>query len=62
MTATELAFARSYLRQGWRVIPVEAGAKECYLKGWKDLALTVDDLPHYFSGDGNLAVVLGPPA
>jgi len=54
-----LAAACEYLRRGWRVLPAEAGAKQCYLKGWPDLDLRIEDVPKYFAQTGNVVVVTG---
>jgi hypothetical protein len=54
-----LTHAQSYHRRGWRLVPAEPGEKECYRKGWPDLVLTLEDLPKYFGGTANIAMILG---
>jgi hypothetical protein len=56
---TTLTYAQDYHRRGWRLVPAEPGEKECYRKGWPDLVVTLDDLPKYFGGAANIAMILG---
>ena len=60
MSASDtFAAAAEYLRRGWRALPAETGAKQCYLKGWPDLDLGIEDVPKYFAHNGNVVVVTG---
>jgi hypothetical protein len=60
MSASDtLAAAAEYLRRGWRALPAETGAKQCFLKGWPDLDLGIEDVAKYFARAGNVVVVTG---
>src|SRR5262249_55626243 len=54
-----LAAASEYLRRGWRALPAETSAKQCFLKGWPDLDLRIEDVPKYFAKTNNVVVVTG---
>lgn len=57
-----LEAARAYLRMGYQPVPVPAGQKGPVLKGWNALRLRDEDLPRYFSGPGNIGLLLGEPS
>lgn len=57
-----LAYARGYLRRGFRVVPVPEGQKAPVLKNWQHLCLTEADLPEYFSNRSNIGLLVGEPS
>jgi len=57
-----LRYARKYARWGWSVIPIPAKEKAPHLKNWQKLRLKKSDLADYFSGGGNIGVLLGAPS
>lgn len=50
------AAAVEYARQGWRIVPVPAGAKNPSSEGWPDIAWAPEDVSHAH----NVGVILGP--
>lgn len=54
--------ARTYLRRGWKVIPIPARTKAPILAGWQNLKLTEADLTVYFSSASNIGILLGEPS
>lgn len=48
-----------YIENGWRVIPIVAGKKKCWIDGWPDLVITADEVPRYFGQGENVGVILG---
>lgn len=54
--------ARWYLSRGYRPIPLPHGEKSPRLRGWPDLRLCEDELPHHFNGTGNIGLLLGEPS
>jgi hypothetical protein len=62
---TPLDVARGYHRRGWPPIPVPPRSKNPGFDGWQDLVIDYDDLPEYFSANGepqNVSVLVGAPA
>jgi hypothetical protein len=57
-----LKYAQKYARRGWSVVPVPAKEKAPRLKDWQKLRLKKSDLADYFSGGGNVGVLLGEPS
>jgi len=68
MSATNailLNAAFAYTTRGLRVVPIPAGTKGIFTKGWERWRLGFDDLPHHFngaSGAGNIGIMLGEPS
>lgn len=59
MTATEDA-ARRYIRQGNAVLPLPFQSKVPVIEGWRELRITLDDLPKHFNGHPqNIGIILG---
>lgn len=56
------AAARSYLRQGWSVVPLPRGKKAPKIAGWPDLRLAENELANHFGDGGNVGVLLGEPS
>ena len=54
--------ARAYRQRGWMPVPIPAGQKGPRLKGWQNLSIDEDDLPHYFNCVGNIGLLLGQPS
>jgi len=64
-TSNTLRAAISYVRRGWRVIPIPSGEKNPYKAagaGWQNLRLTEDELPGRFVQGENVGVLLGEPS
>ena len=59
MTSIVESYARDYIANGWRVVPIEPGEKACRLKGWPDLVITAEEVPRYFGHDKNIGVITG---
>jgi Bifunctional DNA primase/polymerase, N-terminal/Phage integrase family len=57
-----LNYAGKYTRRGWSVLPIPAREKAPCRKGWQNLRLKKSDLADYFSGGGNIGVLLGAPS
>jgi hypothetical protein len=54
-----LAAAQEYVRRGWRCLPAAVGDEQYYLKDWPELKVTLQDIPKYFTADGNIVVITG---
>ena len=52
--------ALKYLERGWRVVPLEG--KIPIIKAWQKRVITADEAPQLFSGDRNVAILLGEPS
>jgi putative DNA primase/helicase len=53
----------SYIKRGWKVIPVPYKSKAPNTKGWPDLRLGSDDInAHFASTNQNVGVLLGEPS
>lgn len=50
---------RSYLRAGYRVVPIPAGKKAPKFKGWQKLRLGESEIADYFSDGTNVGLLLG---
>ena len=60
---TAFDHARDLLARGLCPIPVPFMEKGPRLKGWQNLRLTPDELPHHFNGSpSNIGVLLGEPS
>lgn len=58
-----LAVAASYVRRGWRVVPVPYQSKAPVISGWQNLRISESDLDRYFVGRlQNVGVLLGEPS
>lgn len=68
MSATNsilLNAAFAYTTRGLRVVPIPAGTKGIFTKGWEKWRLGFEDLPQHFngaSGAGNIGIMLGEPS
>jgi len=54
--------ARWYLSRGYCPLPLAAGEKGPRLRGWTKLRLSEAELPRYFTGEGNIGLLLGQPS
>jgi len=57
--STVKQFAKNYIQNGWKPIPVEPGEKACKKSGWKHLRITEDTIDQYFRDNSNIGVLLG---
>mgnify|MGYP005843968371 CR=1 FL=1 len=57
-----LSWALDYERRGFAVIPVPYGTKKPVAKGWRNMRLSAEDLPHCVSHRSNVGVLLGSPS
>jgi hypothetical protein len=56
-------YVLSYVRRGWRVIPLPARKKAPTFKGWQELRLEEGTVLGYFTDpDANIGVLLGEPS
>lgn len=51
-----------YLSRGYCPLPIPAKEKGPRLRGWTKLRLSEAELPRYFTGDGNIGLLLGQPS
>jgi P4 family phage/plasmid primase-like protien len=57
---TPLEGALDWIRRGYFVIPIPFREKGSKMKGWQNLRIKEDDLPHYFNGEHlNIGVLQG---
>jgi len=52
----------TYVRRGWRVIPIPSREKAPRLKGWQHLRISEDEVEDVFDEDSNVGVLLGKPS
>ena len=65
-----LVAARGYTRRGWRVVPVQPGAKGVTINAWQRMRLDEHELPQWFSAMGgatgrprhNVGILTGEPS
>lgn len=57
---TPLDAARVYIARGWCPMPIPPGEKGPRLAGWQNLRIGLDDVPQYFTPEGNVGLLLGP--
>jgi len=51
-----------YLSRGYCPLPIPAKEKGPRLRGWTKLRLSEAELPRYFTGEGNIGLLLGQPS
>ena len=56
------AAARSYIENGFKVIPIPRGRKAPNLRGWSDLDLEAIEVERYFGPSDNIGILLGEPS
>src|SRR5437870_5388606 len=54
--------ARSYIRSGWRVVPVKPSSKAPKDKEWQKLRISEDEVNEHFHPSDNIGLVLGEPS
>lgn len=65
MNETLLNAAFAYTARGFRVVPIPAGTKGIFRRGWEKWRLGFNDLPRHFNGTsraGNIGILLGEPS
>src|ERR1700756_5753557 len=55
-----LKAAITYVKRGFRVVPISAGKNHPTLKGWPKLHLRIGHLKKWFAGAGGVGIILKP--
>src|SRR4030095_16964366 len=52
--------AATYVKRGFRIVPIPSGKNHPTIKGWPKLRLRVGHLKKWFTGAGGIGIVLKP--
>ena len=59
MLQNTMAAAQSYIRRGYRPVPIPAGSKGPRIKDWPSFTCVEDEAHNHFSGQGNIGLIMG---